>query len=287
MALFAAGPAAGIDEVAKQAVTERLLGAVEHHREDDTAAFNHWFFQRRDGLIHQIAKQKKLGGPISGEVVRQALLELVVDSYTYAADCVCIQMQAFLQALPKPPNRAERAWFNALYFNQTYLGGLPLILLRDRFPFLKEAVLEILAAPEELGPVAVLLRMLQYYEEMASKRREVDRNYKKRSLRRNGKGRVARTLPLVGESPVPGLESTINVFQEIATRLIESRNAVCKCRPGATSWSSWVEREDTDEVIVIGVECLHCGHTEQMTVAKEGFERIGQQVLESNSDRYG
>ena len=160
MALFDLGPAAGVAEADKQAVAERLLKLIEPHLGDDTATFNRRFFEGRNDLVHRIAKQKKAGGPIPSEDVRRALLDLVFDAFTYVGDCVCLQMQAFLLALPSPLGERDRAGFAALYFKLDHLGGLPLILLRDRFAFLKESILDILAAPGEPGPVGVLLRLL-------------------------------------------------------------------------------------------------------------------------------
>jgi hypothetical protein len=134
MALFDYGMIAGkLAETARDLVTDRLLRAIAKHKDDDIETFSRWFFEGRDNIVHQIAKQRKSGGPMPREIVRQALLGLVFDAYAYIADCVCLQMQAFLQALPVPLNEGERAAFKAMYFKQTYFGGLPLVMLRERF----------------------------------------------------------------------------------------------------------------------------------------------------------
>ena len=77
----------------------------------------------REDLVHRISKQVKGGGPIPREVVRQALLELVWDSYRYVGDCVSLQMQAFLLTLPTPPTAEERAAFEAVYLKQPTWAG--------------------------------------------------------------------------------------------------------------------------------------------------------------------
>jgi hypothetical protein len=229
-------------------------------------------------LVHRIAKQKKMGGPIPREVVRRALLDLVFDAFTYVGDCVCLQMQAFLQALPSPLVERERSLFEALYFKQDHLGGLPLILLRDRFAFLKEAILDIFAAPGEPGPVGVLLRLLQYYEEMASARREVDRGLKRREIHNRATGRVARTLSLdIGMSGTPAAASN-DLFRLIAARLRDDQGINCPC-PDAGSWTArLLDGEAGGGVLLIEVECEGCGHSGRIEVERGEFEEIGREL---------
>jgi hypothetical protein len=281
MALFDAGPSPRIDPAAKQAVTERLLAALGRHAGADTGDFNRWFFGGRDDLVHGIAKQKKHGGRFERGVVRQALLELVWDAYTYVGDCVCMQMQAFLQALPAPLGGDERALFEALYLKQPHLGGLPLVLLRDRFDFLREAILDALGAPGEPGPVGVLLRLMQYYEEMAAARRDVDRGYKNRAHHRDAKGRVARTLPLVDDPSGPHAEAPDDLFQEIAARLREGREVRCACAAAGPRRARLPRDGADDGVVVIVDECERCDRHERIEVPRPEFERIGWEVIGS------
>jgi hypothetical protein len=196
-------------------------------------------------------------------------------------------MQAFLQALPRPLCAKERAWFGALYFKQPHLGGLPLILLRDRFDLLRGAALDIMAAPEETGPIGVLLRLLHYYEEMVSQRREVDRGYRRRGHHREASGRVARTFPLGFEKPGPRDEPPNELFQEIAVRLVEGRDVLCSCPAGGTRTARLLGGGDDDEVIVIVVECDGCDLSDRIEVARQEFDRIGREVLESKTLRSG
>lgn len=150
LALFDLGPVAeALDETVARTVEDRLLAALERHVGDDTADFDRWFFTNTDNIVHAIAKQKKGGGRVPREVVRQALLELVFRSYRYVGDCVHLQATAFARALPDPLTGEERALFESLYRKRPYLGGLPLVLLRDRFAFLREAVLDVWAVPHD------------------------------------------------------------------------------------------------------------------------------------------
>lgn len=281
LALFDLGPALeAVDEPRRQAVIARLLAALERHIGDDTEKFDGWFFEGRDDLIHQIAKQRKRGSPIDRAIVRAVLVDLVSDAYSYVGDCVCLLMQDFLRGLPAPLQPDERILFEALFFKQAYLGGLPLIILRERFGFLREAIPELLEDPRDDRQWGVLLRLLQFYGEMSSRRREVDRAYKRRALQRNERGQVARLHRLASQSPTATDKTSTNrTFQAIAARLIVARGIKCACGAGVKAWMArLVDDEDRFEV-QIEIECRECGYTERMDVARTEFERIGREVL--------
>ena len=278
MALFDLGPAAKVTEAVRQVVNRRLLDLIEPLLGVDAATFNRRFFAGRNNLVHRIAKQKKVGGPVARDVVRRALLDLGFDALTYVGDCVCLQMQAFLQALPSPLDERDRAWFAALYFKQVHLGGLPLILLRDRFAFLKEAILDILAAPGEPGPVGVLLRLLQYYEEMTTARRAVDRGLKRRDIHNRATGKVARTLPVDDEMSGPSTAGGNDFFQEIVAQLVEDRGIHCPCPEGG-AWKGRLRDNKTGgEMLIIDIECEKGVHSERIEVTRGEFKEIGQEL---------
>ena len=277
LALFDRGPVAGgIGVVAKQAVTERLLAAIETHQDDDAETFTRWFFEDRDNLIHQIAKQRKRGGPHPREVVRQAVLDLVFDAYTYAGDCVCLQMQAFLEALPTPLDAGERAWFEAVYYKQPYLGGLPLVLIRERFTFLREAILDLMDDPGDGERVGVLLRLLQYYEEMATQRRDADRGDKRRAHHRDAGGRIGRTVELDVDVAAKTERTPAPLFQQIADQLREERGITCSCG-AAGSWHAELLGGVADDPIRIGVVCPGCQQSLPLELSRAEFRRLGQE----------
>jgi hypothetical protein len=275
LALFDLGPASTRDEAVRQMIIERLLSEIERHVSDDTDGFDRWFFKNRDDLIHQIAKQKKRGGEISREVVRRVFLDLVFESYSYVGDCVCLQMQAFAKALPIPLEHGERELFEETYFKRPWLGGLPLILIRERFEFLRDSILEILEAPGGTNRIAVLLRLLEFYGEMTSNRREVDRSYKKRGYHRNTRGRIARTVPLLDEPPSVPSETTSRLFQKIVDRLLEDRPSRCKCDRVGHRKACLLEH-DTD--VIIGLKCDECDSVERIEVPRSEFDRIAHEV---------
>jgi hypothetical protein len=154
--------------------------------------------------------------------------------------------------------------------------------VRERFGFLRGAILDVMAAPGEPGPVGVLLRLLQYYEEMASARRDVDRDYKRRARHRNASGRVALSLPLGAEPSGPGGGSSGDLFEEIGSRLCESRRVSCACAGGgdwgaSLSGGGSVVRGDVEILAV----CRACGFSEEITVSMDEFERVAHEVRNS------
>jgi hypothetical protein len=211
-------------------------------------------------------------------VVRQALLELAFRSFSYVGDCVHLQMTAFARALPEPLSEAERAHFASLYRKQRHFGGLPFVLLHDRFGFLREAILDVWDDPCDAARQGVLLRLLEYYSTMVTRRREADRRYKARSRHRNDQNRVAQVLPLDPERDSGG-EPVTDSFQEIATILRESRGASCRC--GSTRhWRAGLATGDISaDPIRIEDVCGECGHREAVEITRGEFEAAGRQIM--------
>jgi hypothetical protein len=279
MALFDLGPTSGIDRPLREIVTHRLLAALEQHAADSDEDFDRWFFKGGDNLVHQISKQKKAGGPIERESVRQVLLDLVFDAYTYLGECVCLQMQAFIQALPEPLSPDERAGFDVLYSKQAYLGGLPLVLLRDRFAVLKGAILAILDSPGEPEHVGVLVRLMQYYAEMASQRRDADRAAKQRRQHRNASGEVTRTFSFSDEQFGWVACTGDEKFVAIVKHLLRGKVDFCTCA-SEDSWVAMLDGDVSDDPLNICVDCTQCGHSTEIKVSREEFRSAAEHFLQ-------
>jgi hypothetical protein len=275
IALFDLGPdVPAPDADTREGVTESFLAALEQHLPDDTETFNRFFFEGRDALIRRLAKQKRYGGPYPRELVRKVLLDLVYDAYQSVGQCVGAQMRAFLRALPTPLDESESAWFKALYLGQPELGGLPLVMLRDRFTFLREAVLAVMNDPNEGRHLGVLLRLIHYYGEMVSLRREVDRSYKRRSQHRNTKGQVARTDSLIDDAIVAGAEPPALEFQRIAERLRQRRAITCECGL-AGLWKAALHGERPgEESVEISLTCQACGAARTIETTREEIRSV-------------
>jgi hypothetical protein len=300
LALFDLGPSStGVSESVVRRVGERLRQALEGHLDDDTKEFHRWFFDGIDNLVHQIAKKKRPGSPLPREMVRQAMLEVVFRAFTRVGECVHQQMRAFREALPEPLRGSERTIFNSLYQGQAWLGGLPLILLYDRFDYLREAIMEIWTRPQDRCLRGALLRLLQYYGEMAAKRRAADRQYKRQRHHDNAAGGSAQVLTLDPDRDAitrshPDEESSgardqdldpdrgevpkkkPDLFQQIAAVLWERRRARCGCG-SLDSWRARVVEAGTKvRPVVLEDMCGKCDHREEVRLSRQQFELIGR-----------
>ena len=225
MAMFDFDPVdTPLTEEKRAVIRERLLQSVECHLNLDGDAFRGWLFENLDNIVHGIAKRKTGGRKVDRVDVRQALLELAFDAYTYVGDCVCLQMQAFVKSLPTPLTVTERGVFESMYYKQNYLGGMPLVLLFDRFGLLRDAILALWNEPTEEHRTGVVMRMLSDYGVMVRTRRAADRDVKRRQSARTATGR-----PSVATMANPNdlaADPMNNRFQEIAAAMREQRGGV-------------------------------------------------------------
>ncbi len=162
-------------------VTERLLEAIDDRLEDPQEKFDRWFTGPNNSLVKQISQGKrKRGGNLSIEDVRQALLYLGWQSYRYVGQCLHALMRTIKNSIPCPLTDAERVIFERMFESQACYGDMPLALLAERASFVERAVLAIWNEPENEEHIRTLHRMLSYYAEMATKRREADRRTKQK-----------------------------------------------------------------------------------------------------------
>jgi hypothetical protein len=263
----------------KGMVTDRFLRLLGDHLGDDSLAFNDWFLESRDNLIRCIADQRRDGGPIPRDAVRRALLELVWDSFIYVGDCVALQMAAYARALPEPLTPADQRAFDAAYTGQSYLGGLPLVMLRERFVFLRGAILDLLEDPADPSRVGVLLRLLDFYATMTAKRREADRFAK----RRGPKTRPAiAAIDHDASTDASGVvKQPFHLFDSIAEELRKARGIACPCGARGNWCATQVEGDECADPIVLQIDCESCGQSETMEVGRAEFAEIGSRLLHS------
>ena len=179
-----------------------------------------------------------------------------------------MQAQAFCDALPDRLTEPERVIFDTMYRKQPCLGHLPLIVLHERFDFLRKAILEVWDCPQDPSRMGVVLRMLQIYGEMTSKRREGDRRYKKQIQHRNLQNRIALKMGLDADFET-ATEAVTDEFQELAGALQERRGASCTCRTTHYWHAHLVGEEMVKKRIVLHDECERCGHHERVRVTRK------------------
>jgi hypothetical protein len=191
-----------------EAVTERMLVAIEQHLDDTTEDFERWFFASDRSVLKQISQQKKRrGGRLRRADVRQAMLHLCWQAYEYVGQCVHALMRMIKNSIPNL-GEAERRIYEHAYEAQPYYGGLPLALLAERRGFLRHAVLAIWEEPHNQDHVRALHRLLAYYAHMASARRCADR----RSKEVCSSARVEANQPSTDRDGSAGIDATTDRF---------------------------------------------------------------------------
>ena len=275
MALFDFGPHDGpLGEGKAEAIQGRLLAAIERL---DGPAFRRWLFEDLDNLVHGIAKQTSGGVRLSRPEVRQGLLDLAFDSYRYVGDCVHVQMRAFAASLPEPLTRDERLLFEAIYAKQDSLGGLPLVLLSDRFEWLREGVFGVWDSPADPAGAGALLRLLEYYGTMVRARRRGDASAKAAGQSRNRDGRPAATVGF--DDARDTRPDRGDRFQEIAAELLERRGVSCAC--GATpSWHAALPEGGPGEShgpVLLEVTCAGCLAVQTQRFSRAEFRAAGRE----------
>jgi len=156
-------------------IEDRILAALEKHQHDSQEEFDNWFSGPKNSFLTQISKQKCPFGKLNNDMIRWALLELGWKAYHYVGNCIHMQMRCFQNALPSPLNESERNIFEMAYMKQDYLGDFPLLLLKERLPFLTAPMLSVLSGDDDFDFVGTIHRLLYYYSDMTDIRRDADR----------------------------------------------------------------------------------------------------------------
>jgi len=276
------------------AVIERTLAAMHHHLDEPAAEFDAWFSGPHASFVRQIAKRKLLpGGQLDQVLVRSVLVDLGWQAYRYVADCIHTTMWAIERSIPEPLTEGERTFFDQMYLNQPHFGNLPLVLLVERFPFVQSIIWDILGSPDDQTAIAVLHRLLDYYGDMARRRRQVDRTIKQRRPANLIEGEKTPLIiplkapviaPETGETEGPNerpygepaiLDSSPvpEMFDQIAEALCVRRQIRCKC--GTADWDHRVLALD-GVTATIEHACRACHFTAMSTVS---VEEIKQHVL--------
>jgi hypothetical protein len=269
--LFDLGPAdVRIDESTAVEVVGRFLEALQPHLDDSDEEFCRWFFDNRDGIVHQISKRKSGPGAIPRAAVRQVLLEKTFESLRYTGQCIDIQMRVFADALEPALDDDERSVFEAIYFSQPWLGGIPLVLLHRYFGPIREAIQDLWLDPKNSQYQGVLLRVLEYHAEMVRKRREADRAAKRC-------GKTGRQVPLSDRPPATdetSLENQDFDLRELAAELGRASGLSCTCGAASDFQASFDFQGSSLETINVDFVCGRCGSAQRRTFFSDQVARI-------------
>jgi hypothetical protein len=267
-------------------VFARVAAAVSNHLDDDAGRFRAWFSGRKSSLLFQVSQQKlEPGGPLDRCEVRRALLELAWDAYTYVAQGIDAMMRIFLRIIAEDLDAAEVQQFQQMHLQQPHFGDLPLVLLVERFPFLKAVIWEIWQAPADPAAIGTLHRLLDYYREMATCRREADRTTKKvqPSPNKQGKAPLLQSYDAqihdeggIGESTSADavrLAEAAECYDHI--RIM--KNISCPCHhPG---WSHHVETDSAE--FAVAYTCSQCGTSGKAELSLEDMLELHGQFSDA------
>lgn len=235
----------GIEDVSPEivdCVLNRLRRAFAQHDGDTHEEFWRWF---KSNIFKTLANQ--IGdeyGKLALNQVRSAMLKLGWHGHRTVARCLETFALEFATDLPKPLTPEEHSVFAAAYCPQSWLGGLPLVMLLDRSELIQPVVLRMWEEPENAKWPGVFLRLLNYYDEMTTRRRPADRQAKRAST---GKRGLTLQFPVVADRkrqekrsiedsiPQSGNDDAIMSLQHVAERLhFACSHANCDKRPKIT-----------------------------------------------------
>ena len=202
LALYDGPPLVECNEDVREWVVEQILTAIKEHLDDTQPEFDDWFSGPKNSFIKQIAKKKCPHDGVNNNVVRRVLFDLGWKSYEYVAGCLHALMRCFQNAIPKSLNEQEREIFEMVYLPQEHFGGLPLVLLQERIPFLKAPMIATLQGSVDFDLVGVLHQLLSYYSQMADSRRIADREARKYSNASKALGRDLQIFEYDDQRPV-------------------------------------------------------------------------------------
>jgi hypothetical protein len=276
MGLFDFEDLSAVEEHAKAIVIERLLTALQKHLDDPPDKFRYWFFESVDNIVRQIAKKKRGGGQIPREVVRHAILEIAFDSFDYVAGCVHVGMRAFAGALPRPLNDAECYLYSLCYFRPPALGELPLVMLHDRLPAIRESVFNLLSSPSDHHAAGTVLQMLRYLGEMSHNRRVADKMCKRNTKIRNDQDRPALRLELSADAPAVKLAGEGQ--SPVIASLLDRRKVECLCAT-TDDWEIVEHLGDTSAEFEIQFYCRECERTETVKTSLPWSDHCGSRKL--------
>jgi hypothetical protein len=243
-------------------VVRRARDAMRPNRSDSQAAFGRWFWGPKNSFVKQVARQRRApGGVMDDDLVRRALLEQGWLAYRQVGDCVDAMLDHFRRLLPGPLDDFETRRFERVHLRQPCFGGLPSLMLAERFPLLYPILEDVWVQPDNREAVAVMHRLLHYYEEMAPRRREEDRRaHSKRAGAPDG-GAVPVEVPLSRDENEEGryrppCRASLSVLEVLAEKLRRDRGIACGCAD--PRWTLERDDEEIQASVRLRLYCQGC-----------------------------
>jgi hypothetical protein len=254
-------------------VIERVLEAVEPHLVDTSDHFLSWFQGPNNSFVAQIAKRVRApGGALDRAVVCKVLSDEGWRAYQYVADCVHVALYRFRRLLPEPLNEVENRAFERMHLKQPFFGGLPSLMLAERFPQLNPILTDVWEEEDNGEAVAIMHRLLYYYSEMAAARRATDRLTQSRKAGTRNRGHITVDVELPStvdedfSSPKSASGEPSDVLDHVAERLRSRFGVSCRCQSSVWSLRSNEIEEEEDEADVV-LYCRECNFEQDLRVS--------------------
>ena len=172
---------------------------------------------------------------------------------------------------------------NRPYLASPTFGGVPLILLFDRFDFLRESILDLWKRPSDPDAAAVVHTMMYYYAVLVGNRRDADRLYKQRAQNTPiGQGAVREETPDNDDDIAdPTATFAPQLFDEIALRI--AKNEGYPCDFGAKEYRATLEHRENGR-IAFRLICYDCGFDEVIEVDESDFQAAAWEIRKENEE---
>jgi hypothetical protein len=253
-------------------VIERTLEAVEAHLADTNNDFTSWFQGPNNSFVAQIAKQVRApGGALDRAVVHKVLSDQGWWAYQHMADCVHVALYLFRRLLPEPLNESENRAFERMHLKQPFFGGLPSLMLAERFPQLNPILTDVWEEEDNREAIAIMYRLLDYYSEMAATRRATDRLTQSRKAGTRNKGHITVDVELPStidedfSSPKSASGEPSDVLDHVAERLRSRFGVSCRCQ--SSDWglrpNGDIEEDEADVILY----CRECNFEQDLRVS--------------------
>lgn len=206
-------------------VADHVQRSMMYHIDDSDEDFEKWIVDPSGELAHAISKRRDC--ELSRTQVRQALLELGWLAMQMLSKCADTQMRAFRDALLKPLNETENFFYSQLFLANPAFGGLTLLLLNERFDFLKDVILGIWNNPGDPGSIAVARTLMHYYAVLINGQRMTGRLHKRQALGKIGNGPTPCEQQREVESVCYDKRDLHDQFRKAARLLTEAQGIDC------------------------------------------------------------
>jgi hypothetical protein len=174
-------------------------------------------------------------------------------------------MRDLQEAIPEKLTPTENRLYEQAYLSNPTVGGLPLILLHDRWPLLTEIIPELWDTSADSRSIATVRTMLYFYGVIVGNLRESDKLYKRRARPRNEGKSAVHEETLSEHATAAPTTATFEILHGIIRKLAIERGVIC-----AKSADLW-------DIRIVS--------SDKASVMAELFDQVGKEVIPFVVDR--